>query len=152
MIEQDNDISTVMKFCGNLLFHDEDEESDHDEDEFSVESGITFDFDGFCKNMEASEGDKKKMTIMDMVTVGDQYAGGSVEVAQAGAASLMPTKNKKEERRKNILKEVKKRQGKLSKKQASLGLICLDESARSAKSEDTFRVGNVVIRGTSGEF
>ena len=64
MIEQDNCISTVMKFCGNLLFQEEDEESDHDEDEFSVESGITFDFDGFCKNMEASEGGKKKMTIM----------------------------------------------------------------------------------------
>ena len=114
MIEQDNDISTVMKFCGNLLFPEDEEESDHEDDEHSVASGLTFDFDTFCNKMEKEA--PKKMSLMDIVTVGERYSQGSVEVAQAGAATLMPTKNKKEERRKNIIKEVKKRQKKLSKK------------------------------------
>ena len=168
MIEEDNDISTVMKFCGNLLFQEDDSESDHDEDEFSVESGLTFEFEEFCKKIEekAPKRGKKKASIMDIVTVGEKYAQGSVEVAQAGEATLLTTKNKKEERRKVILKEVKKRQVKLSKKQASLGLspgtldAHLDESGRSggglrmvrSTSQETLIIGNVVIRVTSGEF
>ena len=52
MIERDNSISTIMKFCGNLLFQEEDDErSTHGEDEYSVESGLTIDFDAFCKNI-----------------------------------------------------------------------------------------------------
>ncbi len=47
-----NDYSTVMKFCGNLLFPEDEDESDHEEDEYSVESGLTFDFNTFCNNME----------------------------------------------------------------------------------------------------
>ena len=160
MIEEDNDISTVMKFCGNLLFQEEeDSESDYEEDEYSVESGVTFDFEAFCKKIEdkAPEGGKKKVSIMDMVTVGEKYSLGSVEVAQEGVATLLPTKNKKEERRKVILREVTRRQVKLSKKQASLGLYpgMLDDASDARnprRSNASIHIGNVIIRGTSGEF
>ena len=48
MIEEDNDISNVIKVCGELLFSEEEDESD---DEDSVDSALTFDFEGFCNKM-----------------------------------------------------------------------------------------------------
>ena len=145
MVEEDNDIANVLKVCGDLLFPEEEDESDYDED--SVDSALTFDFEAFCKKMDDTPGgEKKPNAIATMVTVGEQWTHGSVEVARGGAMTLMPTKNKKEERRKHIVSEVKKRQTKLGKKTAPHKL---DGSARS---EGTFTLSNVIIHGTSGEF
>ncbi len=151
MIEEDNDISNVIKVCGDLLFSEEEDESDYDED--SVDSALTFDFDAFCNKMEdkTPEGGKKTNAIATMLEVGEQWTHGSVEVARGGAMTLMPTKNKKEERRKQIVSEVNKRQKKLGRKSSSLGLTpgMLDTSDRS---EGSFTSGNVIVCGTSGEF
>ncbi len=99
-----------------------------------------------------------------MVTVGEKWSNGSVEVARGGAMTLLPTKNRKEERRKHIMSEVKKRQSKLGRKSASLGLTPLGRKSASLgltpgmldpptpKSEGTITFGNVILRGTSGEF
>ncbi len=162
MIEEDNDISSVLKVCGDLLFPEDEEEegSDYDEED-SVDSALTFDFAAFCKKMEETtpQGGRKTNAIAKMVTIGEKWSNGSVEVARGGAMTLMPTKNRKEERRKHIMTEVKKRQGEVKKRQnklldrksSSLGLTpgMLDSPT---KSEGSFTFGNVVIRGTSGEF
>ncbi len=50
MIEEDNDISNVLKVCGDLLFPEEEEETDYD-DEDSFGSALTFNFEAFCKKM-----------------------------------------------------------------------------------------------------
>ena len=177
MIKEDNDISAVMKFCGNLLFQEEDDESDYDDDEFSVDSELTFDFEAFCKKMSFQEDNTRdsqkkaaRMTFMDkatMATVGGQFSHGSVEVARGKRMTIMPSKNKKEERRKTIMKEVKRRQTKLARKRtliahrssmvrSSMTLTpeVIEQATRSqAKpNRETFIFGHVMIRGTSGEF
>ena len=69
MIQEDNDIGNVMRFCGDLLFHpDEDPDTlDRSKDDGSVDSELTFDFESFCRQMD--EEAELKMSYADKVSM-----------------------------------------------------------------------------------
>lgn len=166
MIEEDNDISHVLKFCADVLF--QDEEKDDDDDNDSADSELTFDFEAYCKGLGQDEerGDDNhfKMSFEDkisMVTIDKKLSKGSVEVARGKRMTLLPSNSKKDLRKKTIVKEVKRRQsllaaarrmneGKIVEIPAPVGGLQRERSRRSSIA--TFLSGMVVIRGSSGEF
>mmetsp|Transcript_34132 Transcript_34132/g.71863 ORF Transcript_34132/g.71863 Transcript_34132/m.71863 type:complete len:184 (+) Transcript_34132:958-1509(+) len=111
MIREDNDISHVLKFCGDMLFEGE---SNYGDDDNSVESELTFDFESFCRSLDdESEESTLKMTYeekLTMVTVDAKLCKGSVENARGKTMTLMPKNNKKDVRKKTIVEEAKRRQ------------------------------------------
>ncbi len=111
---QPKDISNVLKFCGNLLFEDE---LDADGDDDSVASGANVDFETFCKNLQENP-ESLKMTYEEkasMAILDDKLCKGSVEVARGKRMTLMTNSmSKKRERKQTIVKEVKRRQTKLT--------------------------------------
>lgn len=95
-----------------------------------------------------------------MVSVDDKYSKGSVEVARGKRMTLLPSNSKKDQRRKTIVKEVKRRQTKLAMRRASNQLQALDfgDSNRARDSRGarnsciSFASGLVIIKGSSAEF
>mmetsp|Transcript_14923 Transcript_14923/g.26972 ORF Transcript_14923/g.26972 Transcript_14923/m.26972 type:complete len:184 (-) Transcript_14923:129-680(-) len=138
MIREDNDISHVLKFCGNLLF--EGESNDNDDDN-SVDSALTFDFESFCKSLDDEpEEVSLKMTYdekVTMITVDDKLCKGSVENARGKTMTLMPNNNKKDMRKKTIVEEVKRRQTTLvtSRSEPAAKLSKFNLSGRSESVE-----------------
>ena len=139
------DIGSVIKFCANLVFGDE-EEDDEDDGSSSVDSDATFDFEDFCKKLDdEEEGPKKKSTRMtmkeklSMVTVDDKYSKGSVDVARGKRMTLMPADHHRHSRRQTIMKEVRTRQTRLSTRRSTLS-----RGSHSSPSRGT------VYRGTRG--
>jgi len=120
MIREDNDISHVLKFCGDMLFEGE---SNYGDDDNSVESELTFDFESFCRSLDdESEESTLKMTYeekLTMVTVDAKLCKGSVENARGKRMTLMSNKKDKDARKKSIVKEVKRRQTKLAARRKS---------------------------------
>mmetsp|Transcript_36760 Transcript_36760/g.78335 ORF Transcript_36760/g.78335 Transcript_36760/m.78335 type:complete len:147 (-) Transcript_36760:66-506(-) len=119
MLKEDNDISNMLKFCGEVLF-DGDSGDYNNSDDNSVDSELTFDFESFCKTLNGE--DTAKMTTeerMSMVSIGKKYSQGSVEIARGRKMTLAKTKCKKEVHRKTIAKEAKKTLTKISYKNSS---------------------------------
>jgi len=110
MLNENNDISNVLRFCGQLLFEDNDNDS--------VDSDVTAGLEAFCRNLDDDA--EQPMTFeekAEMVTVSDKFSKGSVEVARGGRMTVVASKSPKEMRRKTLMKEVKKRQTILAAKQ-----------------------------------
>lgn len=144
MIKEDNDISNVLKFCADVLF--KGDSNDNDDDDSSVDSELTFDFESFCRTI-VDEGETK-MTHdekADMVTVEEKYSRGSVEVARGKRMTLIRSKGKTDLRRKTIVNEVKRRQTKLA------GHLASRNSSGHHNSSFSFASGLVIIRGTNAE-
>lgn len=146
MIKQDNDISNVLKFCGDVLYgDDEDEGSDSDDD--SVDSQVTFDFEAFCKEIdEDSAPTMSRKERRSMVTIDDRFSKGSVEVARGNRMTLHKPSNQKDMRKKTILKEVNRRQTKVINRKHSPPV----RESRDRKTRITLG-GLVTVRGTSAE-
>lgn len=131
-----------MKFCAELLFADQNSTLD---EEHSVDSDITFDFETFCREMSENE-DTATMSYEEkasMATIDDKYSKGSVDVARGKRMTLMPSSSEKNLRRKSILKEIRKRQTVLKIRRASLKSL-----ARDSKSEEELR-GSILTLGSS---
>jgi len=146
MIKQDNDVTNVLKFCGDVLYGD-DEDADSDSDDDSVDSQVTFDFEAFCK--EIDEDSPSKMSRKErrsMLTVDAKFSKGSVEVARGNRMTLHKTSNQQDMRKKTILKEVNRRQTKVVKRKHSLAV----RESRDHKTRITLG-GLVTVRGTSAE-
>ena len=100
-----------MKFCAELLFPPDENENDKNTDEDSVDSEVTFDFEAYCRSLDENEDhdhpmsrdDKASMAILD-----DKFSKGSVDVARGKRMTLMPNANKKEARRKTVMKKARK--------------------------------------------
>ncbi len=173
MIQEDNDIGAVMRFCGNILF-EETMHQDAADDNTSVGSELTFDFDAFCRQLDDDARNKMSHAEkVSMVTVGEKFSQGSVEVARGKRMTLLPTQNNMEERRKTIMKEVKRRQTRLTLtvNRASIkpvkkihplhgsllsfnlhgSLLKKDSMDLIGQSFTSFASKDVVVRGTSGE-
>merc|ERR1712194_690692 len=93
MVRQDNEISSVLKFCGRMLFPDDENDSANSDD--------------------SGEDEEPPLTFeekMGMITVNEQFSKGSVEVARGGRMTMVAAKSTGATRRKTIMKEVKKRQ------------------------------------------
>lgn len=119
MLEEDNHISSVLKFCGEVLYPEvitkQNEEcsieSDYDdffddEDEYdpvlarpSLQGSKPISFADYCKRLsrmstrELNEEGDIKMTTEDklgMFTVHEKYSKGSVEVARGSRMSVFP--------------------------------------------------------------
>ena len=139
-----------MKFCATLLFADEESNQDNSDDNSSVDSDVTFDFEAFCKNLDEDEAVKMSQAEKaSMATVDDKYSHGSVEVARGKRMTLMPSASKKDLRRKTIIKEVKKRQTVLKARRATK-IAKKTNSPRNTLL--SFGSGHVIVRGTSAEF
>jgi len=118
MVRQDNEISSVLKFCGRMLFPDDENDSANsdDSDEDDEEIG---DLEAFCKTL--GEDEEPPLTFeekMGMITVNEQFSKGSVEVARGGRMTMVAAKSTGATRRKTIMKEVKKRQTVLAARQS----------------------------------
>lgn len=145
MIKQDNDVSNVLKFCGDVLYGDEDEGSDSDDD--SVDSQVTFDFEAFCKEIDEDSAPKmSRKERRSMVTIDDRFSKGSVEVARGNRMTLHKQSNQKDMRKKTILKEVNRRQTKVINRKHSPPV----RESRERKTRITLG-GLVTVRGTSAE-
>ena len=134
----------MLKFCADVLF--KGDSNDNDDDDSSVDSELTFDFESFCRTI-VDEGETK-MTHdekADMVTVEEKYSRGSVEVARGKRMTLIRSKGKTDLRRKTIVNEVKRRQTKLA------GHLASRNSSGHHNSSFSFASGLVIIRGTSAE-
>mmetsp|Transcript_2574 Transcript_2574/g.5465 ORF Transcript_2574/g.5465 Transcript_2574/m.5465 type:complete len:395 (+) Transcript_2574:155-1339(+) len=144
MIKEDNDISNVLKFCAEVLF-DGDSEDKTDNDDNSVDSEVTFDFESFARSLDADG--PPRMTVaekMSMITVSEKYSRGSVEVARGKRMTLHQSKGKSGVERGTIMKEVKRRQTKVT---AHRPLMPIEESRETRITLG----GLVIIRGTSAE-
>ena len=108
----DSDISHVCRFCGELLFENENKGGDDDD---SVGSEDTPDLEAFC----ATLGDDEEPPLTweekaGMITVDDKHSRGSVEVARGGRMTVVKRPSAKAKKRKTILKEVNRRQTRVS--------------------------------------
>ena len=127
-----------MKFCGELLFQDEENDEDNASVN-SVDSELTFDFEAFCKSLDDEvEAEMTYEEKVSMVTVNDKYSGGSVEVARGTRMTLARPKGKSEMRKKTIMKEVKRRQTKLAIRRATNDA----HEAQQRKSRSSFFSGH----------
>ena len=153
MISEDNDISNVLKFCASLLFANIESNQENSDDNSSVDSEVTFDFEAFCKTLEEEEAVKMSHAEKaSMATVDDKYSHGSVEVARGKRMTLMPSSSKKDLRRKTIIKEVKKRQTVLKARRASAKYSKQPSSALNAMlSFGSLGSAHVIVKGTAAE-
>mmetsp|Transcript_11389 Transcript_11389/g.24702 ORF Transcript_11389/g.24702 Transcript_11389/m.24702 type:complete len:401 (-) Transcript_11389:206-1408(-) len=146
MIKEDNDISNVLKFCGDVLYGD-DEDEDNGNDDVSVDSQVTFDFEAFCQEIdEDSPHRMSRNERRSMVTIDEKFSKGSVEVARGHRMTLHKPSNQKEMRKKTILEEVNRRQTKVTNHKHSLAV----RESRDRKTRITLG-GLVTVRGTSAE-
>lgn len=141
MIEEDNDISNVMKFLAEMLFEGEIQSGD------SVCSDLTFDFETFCKSLSEApdEATSLKMTYAEkasMVSIDEKFSQGSVEVARGKRMSLK--KGKSDSRRQILLKEASRRQSYFTQKR--------EKHRSKAQSFTSFSSRKVIVKGTSAEF
>ena len=109
MIREDNNVTTALKFCGDILFNDE--EGDEEDDE-SVDSVMSFDFD-FAGPRNHKE------NRLSMFSIQEKYSKGSVEVARGARASIV---SKRETLRKTMVKHIRKTAA-LKRKTGKLNLI-----------------------------
>eukprot|EP00584_Thalassiosira_punctigera_P010295 CAMPEP_0172546114 /NCGR_PEP_ID=MMETSP1067-20121228/15934_1 /TAXON_ID=265564 ORGANISM="Thalassiosira punctigera, Strain Tpunct2005C2" /NCGR_SAMPLE_ID=MMETSP1067 /ASSEMBLY_ACC=CAM_ASM_000444 /LENGTH=67 /DNA_ID=CAMNT_0013332991 /DNA_START=61 /DNA_END=260 /DNA_ORIENTATION=+ len=66
MMEEDNDISNALKFCGELLFEGEKTDDEDEDDEPDESEDGTFDFENFCKNLDDGP---QKMTFKEKLEI-----------------------------------------------------------------------------------
>ena len=102
MIREDNNVTAALKFCGDILFQDEEEDSD-DDSEMSIDFDISdFDVSGQFKGNQSRTMTEKRMS---MFSIKDKYSKGSVEVARGKRSTIAP---KTETRRKTMTKQIRK--------------------------------------------
>ena len=108
MLEEDNDIGSILKFCAEVLYPEMQQEEalsvasesfgdlSDDDDDF-MEGGELPSLADFCRSLslltEDELRDEVKMTTMDkmeMFTVQDKYSKGSVEVSRGARMSVFP--------------------------------------------------------------
>ena len=130
-------------------------------DDSSVDSELTFDFESFCKSLNESEerGGRTTMSFEDkvtMVSIGEKFSQGSVEVARGKRMTLMPSSNKTGQRKKTIMREVRKRQTRLAIERESIigKSSVLGKKNRPFRDSGFFSFGSahVIVRGTTAEF
>lgn len=138
VIEDDNDIAHILKFCAEVLYPEVSEKDKFEEDNKSVESSYDalsdeeddfFPSDGqpasfatFCKKLSmmseeelAEECGNVKMSKEDkltMISVSNEYCRGSVAVARGSRLSIVPGANvqkKRYSRASNLVREANKR-------------------------------------------
>lgn len=147
MIRENNDISNVLKFCGDVLFEGEEKAIGDDD---SAGSDVTFDFESFCNTLDDDDYQTKVTTDerMTMVSLDDRFSKGSVEVARGHRVTLANKSVQKDVRRKTMMKEVKKRQTKVaSHKKPKL----VKQNVKESRSTRFTLGGLVRISGTSAE-
>jgi len=149
---EDNDISNVMKFCGNMLF--EGESNDNGDDD-SVDSEVTFDFESFCRSLDDEHQTMTYEEKVGMATVDEKFSKGSVEVARGRRMTLVRSTGKTDTRRKTVVKEVEKRQTILAVRRSQETHLFKRPDTRTPGRHDShfnFSSGDVMPRGTSAEF
>lgn len=140
------DISNILKFCGEVLYAEEEDENDDDD---SVDSQVTFDFESFVETLD-DKGPRMTMAEkVSMVHISDKYTRGSVEVARGQRSSLsrptlMGNSNGRRSMRKTMVKEVRKRQTKI----ATRGTLRQERRGRETRIT---MGGLVTIRGSAAE-
>mmetsp|Transcript_28175 Transcript_28175/g.48610 ORF Transcript_28175/g.48610 Transcript_28175/m.48610 type:complete len:404 (-) Transcript_28175:212-1423(-) len=152
MILEDNDISNVMKFCGDMLFEGDSNDSQDDD---SVDSEVTFDFESFCRTLDDEHDTMTFEEKVGMVTVDEKFSKGSVEVARGKRMTLVRSTGKTDMHRKTIVKEVKKRQTILAARRSQATHLSKRPNTRSPGRRDShfsFSSGHVMTKGTSAEF
>ena len=121
MLEDDNDVMTVLKFCREAL--QIVDEGDDLNDAVGIYQQQDLPFDDFCQQMidtdemmvirEAfGKSEMMKLALGGMISVSNDYVNGSVEVARGKRMSVMSKGVDVGDRRlgrKRILKEVKRR-------------------------------------------
>mmetsp|Transcript_19934 Transcript_19934/g.43336 ORF Transcript_19934/g.43336 Transcript_19934/m.43336 type:complete len:418 (-) Transcript_19934:174-1427(-) len=143
MIKEDNDISTVLRFCSEVFY-----EGDVDDDEASVGSDVTFDFETFCNSLDDDQSHLKmsRSEKLSMIRINDRFTQGSVETARGHRATLSKAKSKGEVRRDSYFKEVSKHQHIIETHHVEKQV----EERRRRQTRITLG-GLVIIRGTSAE-
>ena len=130
MLNEDNDIGSVLKFCGEVLFPELADEglsaadsSFASDDDFSVdEDEEPDDFAAYCRKLsqmteEEIEEEKRNVKMssedkMGMFTVQSKYSKGSVEVSRGSRMSVFPAaqvRKKRYSRMSKIAEEAGKR-------------------------------------------
>lgn len=144
MIKEDNDISTVLRFCSEVLYEGDVE----DDDAASVGSDVTFDFETFCNTLDDDQSHLKmtRREKLSMIRINDKFTRGSVETARGHRATLMKPKSKGEVRRDSVIKEVSKHQHIIETHHFERQV----EERRRRETRITLG-GLVIIRGTSAE-
>lgn len=113
MMRENNDISVVMKFCGDMLFEGENDDAE-DKDDGDASDDETLDFEAFCKTLgDDGSGELTYEEKVNMVVIDEKFAKGSVERARGQRMTMMPSKNTKQANRKTVVDKAKRRQTKL---------------------------------------
>lgn len=124
MLEEDNSIPNILRFCTEILYHDEgklsleatDVERSVEKDNFSDPTTLDT-FAQFIENISivsGSEVSNEKMTTnakLGMFTVHSMYSKGSVDVARGARMTVMPgaVRMKRYTRVRKIAEESKRR-------------------------------------------
>ena len=135
----------MLKFCADVLF--KGDSNDNDDDDSSVDSELTFDFESFCRDLDDEHDTMTFEEKVSMATVDENFSKGSVEVARGKRMTLVQSTSRTDMRSNTIVKEVKKRQTILAARRSQATHLSSHRDSRFS-----FSSGHVMIKGTSAEF
>mmetsp|Transcript_23990 Transcript_23990/g.41080 ORF Transcript_23990/g.41080 Transcript_23990/m.41080 type:complete len:120 (+) Transcript_23990:1-360(+) len=119
MIKEDNDITNILRFCGQVLFevpsNDGNDKNYVDYEQFSKEFEAYFNVLG-----EECEGKMTHEEKVSMVALNEKYTKGSVDVARGKRVRLLTNDNEKAMRRRTIVIEAKRRHSRFLARSATM--------------------------------